>query len=344
MNNDYLRINSKTEDQNIAVSEFKNEIKNEEVEKPTNLNLFTLLSFSKSKSGFHKIKAENLPSFKGLLAILLIYAAATILLTFISFLTSDVTMLLFTAAFASLMFPLFLLLFFYNLNTAKTTNFIEIITGTTLGTSLFVALNLLDVYLDHLIKYNWFKNMVGIIIRDIVLFISASLFVKIAKKDNLFDALLLSVALYAGYLFTHSLDVMINSLFINADVTVPNQETIVTSVIMLSEEGYKAIILSFLDAFINQVVFTSLIIGCSSIINGGVIGLNVSPLKDDGYREWSLYVLFFITVVLHLGASFPSSIRTFSILLKASSAIFLAILAIMIINYYLSKIHVNKAE
>ena len=47
MNNDYLRINSKTEDQDIAVSEFKNEIKTEESEQPTNLNLFTLLSFSK---------------------------------------------------------------------------------------------------------------------------------------------------------------------------------------------------------------------------------------------------------------------------------------------------------
>ena len=285
-----------------------------------------------------------MPSFKGLLAMLLIYASTTILLTFISFLTSDVTMLLFTAAVASMMFPLFLILFFYNLNISKTTNFIEIITGTTLGISLFVALNLFDVYVDRIIQFNWFKNIIGIIYRDITLFIGASLFIKIAKKDNLFDAILLSVALYAGYMFVQSLDVLINSLFINADVTVPNQDTIVTSVIILSEEGFKSVVVSFLDSFINQVLFTSLIVGCASIVNGGVIGLNVSPLKDDGYREWSLYVLFFITIVLHLGASFPSSIRTFNVLLKTSSAVFLVILALMIINYYLSKIHVDKTE
>ena len=113
MNNDYLRINSKTEENDIVISEFKNEIKSEEKEQSSTFSLFSFFKFGKSTHGISKIKAENLPSFKGLWAILLIYASATILLTFISFITSDVTMLLFTAALASLMFPLFMLLFFF---------------------------------------------------------------------------------------------------------------------------------------------------------------------------------------------------------------------------------------
>ena len=85
MNNDYLRINSKTDETDIAVSEFKNEVKTEESEQSTKLSLFTFLNFRKTKNGLSKIKVENLPNFKGLMAILLIYASATILLTFIHF-------------------------------------------------------------------------------------------------------------------------------------------------------------------------------------------------------------------------------------------------------------------
>ncbi len=344
MNNDYLRINSKTEESDIVISEYKNEIKAKDTEPTSPPSLFSFLSFTKSKSGISKIKAKNLPSFKGIWAILLMYASATILLTFISFLTSDVTMLLFTAAVASMMFPLFLLLFFYNLNPSKTTKFIEIITGTILGISLFVLINLVDVYLAKIIRYTWFKNIIEIIIRDTILFISAGLFVRIAKKDNLFDALLLAVSLYAGYLFVRSLDLLINSLFISIEMTGANNTPIVTGAIILNEEGFKTTILSFLNSYLNEVVYMSLIICFFAIINSGVIGLNVSPLKDEGYREWSLYVIFVITIILHLGASFPSTIKMFSIILKTSSAVFLLILAIMIVNYYLSKIYVDKEK
>ena len=94
----------------IFILNSENEIKTENVEQAPTLSLFTFLNFRKTKSSLTGIKSQNLPSFKGLIAILLIYAAATILLTFISFLSSDVTMLLFAAAVASMMFPLFSIL------------------------------------------------------------------------------------------------------------------------------------------------------------------------------------------------------------------------------------------
>ena len=344
MNNEYLRVNSKTDEQDIAVSEFKNEKKVEAKDSSPTLNLITLLNFSRSKSGISKLKTENLPNFKGLLSILLIHASVACVLTFISFVTSDVTVLLFTAAVVSVMFPLFLLLFFYNLNTSKATSIMEVILGVIIGISLFVFLNLIDVYLKQFIKYTWFKSILELVIRDTVLFLGANLFVKIAKKDNLFDALLLSISLYAGYLFAHSLDILINSLFIGADVIIQGQQPVSTGVIMLNKVGFTTTILDFINSFVYEVIFISLIIGCTAIINGGVIGLNVSPLKDASYREWSLYVLFIITVILHLGAIFPSATKTFSIILKCLSAVFLLILTFMIINYYLSKIHVDKSE
>ena len=117
-----------------------------------------------------------------------------------------------------------------------------------------------------------------------------------------------------------------------------------TGAIILSEEGFKKVIDSFFNSLLNDAVFMAITLGCYSIVNGGVIGLNISPVKDEKYRGWSLYVLPLVTLVLHLGAIFPSTIVLFSIILKGLSLVFSLVLAIMILNYYLSKITPIKTE
>lgn len=343
MNNDYLRVNSKTEDKDIATSEFKNEKVDKKHEETKKLTLFTLLNFSRSQDSLDGIKVENMPNVKNLFAILILHFFATSMLAFISFLTSDVTVLMFTATIASLIFPLFIVLFFYNFNVSKNVSIIEVITGMVLGISLYVFLNLLEVYTNQLINFEWMKKIVNVLLRDSILFIGANLFIKIAKKDNLFDAILLAVTLYAGYMFVNSLDILINSLFIQVEIVTQNA-TFPTGAIVLSDDSFKTVILSFLKSIVTDVFYTSLLVSCYAIVNGGVIGLNVSPLKDKNYKEWSLYVLFFITVVLHLGAIFPSTIFIFEIILKTLSIVFSITLAIMILNYYLSKIHFRKED
>ena len=104
MNNDYLRVNSKTDDENIAVSEFKNEKKEVVETNQQKITLMTLLNFNKANE-IDGVKYVNLPKFKGLLTIFLINVFATFLLSFLSFLTSDVIILLFTATIASLITP-----------------------------------------------------------------------------------------------------------------------------------------------------------------------------------------------------------------------------------------------
>lgn len=338
MNNDYLRVNSKTEDEDIVVSEFKNdsEVVEEEKEKP--INLITLLNFSRNGGGSLDLKNGNLPNLRGVLAVLLICAISVVVFSFISFLTYDPTVLLFTAMLASLIFPVFLVVFFFKFNASSRTTFVEIILGSIIGACLFVVLNYIEWHVNGLIYFKWLQIILDVILRDAFLFVCASLFVKIAKKDNLFDAILLAVAVYAGYVFVNSLDELVKSLFTSVELIGGTS----AGAIILTEDGFKTIFDSFLQTLLYDVIFSSITLGCYAIVNGGVIGLNVSPVKDEKYSGWSLYMLFFITLVLHLGAIFPSAIPLFEILLKGLSLIFSIILAIMILNYYLSKIHVTK--
>ncbi len=340
MNNDYLRVNSKTEDSDVAVSEFKNEEQVNSAEQSSKLNLITLLNFSRTKSGNLNINSERIPKFKGLIAILLIQAALACLLTFASSLASDVTILIFASVIASMMIPLFLILFFYNLNVTKTTNLTEIITGVIIGISSFIFLNFISPYIYQLVSRDWLKSLFIVTFRDLSLFLIANLFIKIAKKDNLFDAILLTVSMYAGYTFISTLSSLSKSLFVSVEIFNGETSTI-TSAILQDENSFKSVIITFIDSLLKDSIFMALVMSCFAIINGGVIGLNVSPLKDENYKEWSLYVLFVVTVVLHLGAVFPSTVKLFNFILKSLSFVFSSILAVMIINYYLSKIHVD---
>ena len=340
MNNDYLRVNSKTEDSDVAVSEFKNEEQGNSAEQSSKLNLITLLNFSRTKSGNLNINSERIPKFKGLIAILLIQAALACLLTFAASLASDVTILIFASVVASMMIPLFLILFFYNLNVTKTTNLTEIITGVIIGISSFIFLNFISPYIYQLVSRDWLKSLFIVTFRDLSLFLIANLFIKIAKKDNLFDAILLTVSMYAGYTFISTLSSLSKSLFVSVEIFNGETSTI-TSAILQDENSFKSVIITFIDSLLKDSIFMALVMSCFAIINGGVIGLNVSPLKDENYKEWSLYVLFVVTVVLHLGAVFPSTVKLFNFILKSLSIVFSSILAVMIINYYLSKIHVD---
>ena len=338
MNNDYLRVNSKTEEPDISISEFKAEKKTAVKEEEQKVNLITLLNFSRSKSENAEIRAANLPNLKGLFTIFSISVFITLLLAFFAFFKSDVTILMFTATVASLVFPLFLVMFFYQLNTQKDVSLLEVIISFIVGIGLYLVLGFVETYINEFIYFDWVENIVGLVFKDFVLFVSAGLLVKIAKKDDLYSAMTLSVCIYAGYLFFHSLDSLTNSMFVSVQIS-NGDRNITTGAIILGDESFKTIISSFLRTMLYEVAFHSLTICSYAVVNGGVIGINVSPVKDENYKEWSIYVLFLITVVLHLGAVFPSTIRTFEIILKSISLVFSVVLAITILNYYLARTH-----
>lgn len=343
MNDDFLRVNSKVDDNNIAKSEFLNKQDKISGDEPKKLTLATLLNFSRSKQNKIEMRAENMPNIRNIIFIFFMHLSVICILTLISFLKTDVTVLMFNTAIASLLVPTLMIIFFYNFNKSKNTSMIEVIMGVVLGIVTYVALNFLEVYFHKLFHFAWFNEILDVVIRDVAIFIIANVFVKIAKKDSLFDAMLLTVCLYAGYIFANSLDVLISSLFVNVEIAT-EQSTITTGAIILHEQSFQSVISSFLRTLCFDVLYMSAITCSYAIINGGVIGLNVSPLKDKRYKEWSLYVLFLLTVVLHLGAKFPSTIQVFNITLKVLSFVFSMILSINILNYYLSKIHLSKTE
>lgn len=337
MNNDYLRVNSKNDDEDIVVGEYIHEIKEETANKQEKkVTLLSLLSFSRKTNVTYTAKTLQTPNIKGVFTVLFIHLAIAFALCFFSALTSNIVLLIFTSAVASLIFPVFITTFAYKLDTTDGVSLIEISIGFIVGTCVYLIFSVFEPIFIQFIYFDWIQYIVSVIIRDVFLFVVANVFVKLARKDNMFDAILLTVTVYAGYMFISSFSALISNMFLSVQLY-NGTETVSTGAIILGKESFKNIFTSFNETLLIQVTFLSVVTSSNAIVNGGVIGLNVSPIKDEKYKEWSLYLLFLLTVVLHIAAVFPSSIRLFELILKGLSIIFSVILAITILNYYLSK-------
>lgn len=338
MNNDYLRVNSKSSDEDIAVGEFKAEaVQNNTKKNNKKVTLLTLLNYSRKYDPSSSIQTLNTPNLRSNFNIFMSLGFVAVILCFIAFLRSDITMLIFASAISSFIFPVFIIGFCYQLDKTHGVSITEIILGFLFGIGVYFAISLFDSYTNDLVYFSWIQDLWAVIIRDIVLFSVANIFVKIAKKDNMFDAMLLVVSLYAGYMFINSLNELISSLFISVQVNLGSESISSTGAIILGETGFKMVISSFFNSLLYDVLYLSSVMTCCAIVNGGVIGLNVSPIKDENYKEWSLYLLFLLTVILHIAAIFPTSIKLFEIILRSIGVIFSFILAITILNYYVSK-------
>ena len=110
MNNDYLRVNSKNEQQDIVVGEFKNQTEKQTNEvKEKKVTLLTLLNFSPTPNTPYTYTLKT-PNIKGVFSILFLLAFVVCSLCFVSYLTQDVILLIFTASVAAITFPLFLII------------------------------------------------------------------------------------------------------------------------------------------------------------------------------------------------------------------------------------------
>ncbi len=192
----------------------------------------------------------------------------------------------------------------------------------------------LEGYILELITSKWLGDLFATVVKDTVLFLLSYLIVRVTKKNNILEAILVTVCIYVGYVFVYSLDNMISSMLVATEFTHGQ-------VIIMGEEGLRNVQHSFLYSLFDS-IYVSCLTSFWGIINGGVIGISIYPIKNEHIKEWSLSSMFLITVVLHVIAVFPSMITIFEIILRVTAFIISLVLAIKMLNYYLAKLKIKK--
>ena len=87
MNNDYLRLNSKSDDEEIVTSEF--DVAQEKVEKPAEkkLTVWSILFYGRKKHG--QKSGVDLPTFKGFFTVFLAISFIAVFLLFIALINKN---------------------------------------------------------------------------------------------------------------------------------------------------------------------------------------------------------------------------------------------------------------
>lgn len=337
MNNDFLRVNAHDEEEGVVEGEYcsAGEAKNEEKQKK--LTLFKLLSYSFSKNG-DALFVEKLPKMGSVFSMFIITLVTVVVLSLIAFIATDCALLIIAGSVASLVLPLFSIMFFYEMNTLKNVTLGEVMGALVMGVLFFVLMRFLSGYIyKWLYGFEWLIGVFGTVVSDLTLFFISVFYVKICKKDHFLAAILIVVSVYAGYVVANTLTNIFDSLYVTIRMNVSGST--VKNVLAIVNEGeyFPKIIASFTSSLAYDALYTATLYFSWSIICGGIIGLTTLPVKTADTRGGSLYFLVIAVVLLHVMIAFGSSIEIFNIVLHALCFVLSGFIALKVLNYCISK-------
>ena len=213
MNNDYLRLNSKEEDEDVVEGGFASQTEKiaEEKSREPQVTFFSLFGNDGGRAfGWNKNKTRGvLTLFLGSL----LFSSALFLL---ASLTKSV------ASLMAVSVPLSSVVFFYGFNNMKNVGIFEISIGAFIGAAYFVVVELCSVRIDAVTSTGYMSENLKITLltigEDIILYAIAILCAKLFKKDCVFGTILIVVSIFGGYSVADTITKLVNGLFIDISV------------------------------------------------------------------------------------------------------------------------------
>jgi len=331
MNNDFLRVGATEESDGIVESGFTADKKAESADKSK-----TAVTPTGDNGGEKSIDVSHGKTDRiKLLISFLLFALATVMLSIVSFSTSDVKVYILAALFAACLIPIFSIALFTGLKINVKIGFSVSSAAFAIGSALYLVFYYAVKRLMPLIGgASWFKDINLTIIKDVLCFLIAFLFVKSIKKDSLFAAIILTLIIYCGYIITDNIFTVYGKNFI--DVGVYNSSNYAGG--MLDDGIYfEKISKTFVPVVFKYCVYETYIRVALAVINGFIIGIITAPVKDKTYNRRLLLLLFAVTLCVHVVVKFPSAILSVYIILGLLAVFISTALVIKVMNYAIGK-------
>ncbi len=331
MNNDYLRVNSKEEQEGVTEGKYaaKAEVKNENSN--GNTTLFSLFNFKKAHS---KDTTTNFSVTAKVFLPFVFAISAAMFLLLVAFVVKGVELLIIASLITAVIMPLLFMSFFYELNSQRNVSAVDILCGLVIGIAYFVLIA--EIY-EHTVSYlnniERFTEIIFAVISDLGLFLISLLFVRVPKKANVFGSMLLVISVFSGFVFARTAIVVIDSLFTSAQIGTDNPYPVLA--IIRSGEYFDKVVSDYVVALIKFGIYESFLYFTWAIIIGGVIVLRMSPVKVI-YRDSSLYLLIALQILLNILLVIGSSLLLLSIILNVACVVLSLIVSVKVLNYIIS--------
>lgn len=339
MDNDYLRLNSKSDDAEIVTSEF--DVKKEQVKPETQkkLTVMTILFSGRKKHG-QNVRSVPLPTFKGSFTAFLAIAFLAVFVLFIAIITKTTEWFIFDALLIALAIPISSITLFSDLNTRKNVSLTEIICAVVTGVFAYVLIDFIDSYIvEALSDFKSIVSIVSIVFSDVFLFVVSFFYVKLMKKDDIFAAILICIGIYSGYLVASTTVKLITSLCVSVTVVSSDFKAIVFD--GKSDEFGRAAN-AFVKNILSDGIYFPFLSLCWATICAGVIGLTALPFRETRDHRVTYAFFLLIQIVLHVVSGFTSTLRFYNILISSLCFIVSLFCAVRMLNFSLSKSTLTK--
>lgn len=339
MDNDYLRVNSKSDDAEIVTSEFDVKKKQVKTEGPKKLTVMSILFSGRKKHG-QNLRSVPLPTFKGSFTAFLALSFLAVFVLFIAIITKTTELFIFDALLIALMIPIASITLFSDLDTRKNVSLTEIICAVVTGVFAYVLINFIDSYIvTALSDYQSIVSIVSIVFSDVFLFIISFFYVKLMKKDDIFAAILICIGIYSGYLVARTTINLITSLCVSVTVVSSDFKAIVFDG-KSNEFGRAAN--SFVKNILSDGIYFPFLSVCWATICAGVIGLTALPFREVREHKVTYTLFLLIQIILHVVSSFTSTLRFYNVLISSLCFIVSLFCAVRMLNFSLSKSTLSK--
>lgn len=334
MDNDYLRVNSKSDDAEIVTSEYdvtKETVKTEEQSK---LTVMSILFSGKRKHGQMSASVQ-LPTFKGSFTVFIVLSFIAVFILFIALISKKAELFIFDAFLISLLFPLSTITLFNDLNTQKKISISEMVCAVVTGAFAYLLISFVNNYfLELMSDVKTLAEIVALIFSDAFLFVLAFIYIKLIKKDDMFATISVCICIYSGYLILHTAMVLITSLCVNVSVIAGEIRAIVFDG-NTGEFGRSANM--FVKNILSKGLYYPLLVICWATICAGVIGLTALPFREVKEHRVTYALFLLIQIVLHIVSNFTSTLRFYNVLISSVCLVFSLFCALRMLNYALSK-------
>ena len=334
MDNDYLRLNSKSDDEEIVTSEF--DVEQENIEKPTEkkLTVWSILFYGRKKHG--QKSGVALPTFKGCFTVFLAISLIAVFILFIALINKNAEFLVVDAFILAILFPVAAITLFYDLNTKKNVSITEIMSAVIVGVFVYLLAILIRNFLYGLLDdYQTVASIITHVLIDAMLFATAYIYVKLMKKDDIFSAILVCVCIYSGYLVMRTSNSLMNSLYVNVDgvkVIVFGGDT----------DAFARAANYFVAAIFKEGMYFPALTIFWATICASVIGLTALPFREVREHGATYLLFLMIQIALHLISYYDSTIVSLDLLIAIVCFIASLFCAVRMLNYALSKSKILK--
>lgn len=327
MNNDYLRVNSKSDDPEIVDSEFDVEEPKLVPEKKKVTFMTILFSSKRAMKGGITV---DLPSFKGGFTVFLSVALMSLVILLVAILSKNTTFLIVDTFLISLLFPLSGIVMFNDLNVGKNIKIHEIICAIVSGIFAFMVLYPIENSISSILAdYKTLAKILNAVMSDLFFFILCVVYLRLTGKADIFNEILICICIYSGYMMFFTATGLVDELF----VAVPGNKTVFAIPYEITKVNDLG---SYMGVILQKGVYYPFLIYCKAIITAGVASLLTLPFREAKEKNKTFYLFILIEILLHILSDYNPLTPSFKVILPIICVAASFFCALKILNYALS--------